>query len=93
MFAPEGWALCDGSTLPIDGNQALFSLIGTAFGGDGTTTFKLPDLRSRVVVGSGSGGVDPANQPLTPRAIGQTGARILSRCRRRTVRRTTTVFR
>lgn len=54
-FAPRGWALCDGRLLPIAQNTALFSLIGTTFGGDGKTTFGLPDLRGRVVVGSGQG--------------------------------------
>jgi microcystin-dependent protein len=47
-FAPKGWALCNGQSLPINQNQALFSLLGTTYGGDGQTTFKLPDLRSRV---------------------------------------------
>jgi len=54
-FAPRRWALCDGSLLPISGNQALFSLIGTTYGGNGQTTFALPDLRSRVPVGQGQG--------------------------------------
>src|SRR3954447_3636441 len=53
-FAPHGWALCDGQFLPINQNQALFSLLGTTYGGDGRTTFALPDLRSRVPVGFGS---------------------------------------
>lgn len=52
-FAPVGWAFCDGTTLPIQHNEALFSLIGTYYGGDGQTNFKLPDLRSRVPVHSG----------------------------------------
>jgi microcystin-dependent protein len=52
-FAPKNWAFCQGQTLPVAQNQALFSLLGTTFGGDGQTTFKLPDLRSRVPVGSG----------------------------------------
>lgn len=47
-FAPMGWAFCDGSILPIAENDALFSLLGTTFGGDGQTTFALPDLRGRV---------------------------------------------
>jgi microcystin-dependent protein len=54
-FAPQGWALCDGRLLPINQNQALFSLLGTSFGGDGKTTFALPDLRGRVPVGAGQG--------------------------------------
>lgn len=52
-FAPRGYAFCAGQLLPISQNQALFSLLGTTFGGNGTTTFALPDLRSRIVVGSG----------------------------------------
>lgn len=56
-FAPRGWALCDGQLLSIASNSALFSLLGTAFGGDGRTTFALPDLRGRNAthVGSGAG--------------------------------------
>lgn len=46
-FAPRGWALCDGQLLPINQNQALFSILGTTYGGDGRTTFALPDLRGR----------------------------------------------
>ena len=49
-FAPKGWALCNGQLLPINQNQALFSLLGTTYGGDGRTTFGLPDLRSRTPV-------------------------------------------
>ena len=47
-FAPQGWGLCNGQLLPINQNQALFSLLGTTYGGDGRTTFALPDMRSRV---------------------------------------------
>ncbi len=47
-FAPKGWALCSGQLLPINQNQALFSLLGTTYGGNGTTTFQLPNLQSRV---------------------------------------------
>lgn len=54
-FAPVGWALCQGQTLPISGNDALFSLLGTTFGGDGQQTFNLPDLRGRIPVGQGQG--------------------------------------
>jgi len=54
-FAPKGWALCNGQTLPINQNQALFSLLGTTYGGNGQTTFQLPDLRSRVPIHQGSG--------------------------------------
>jgi microcystin-dependent protein len=56
-FAPKGWAMCNGQFLPINQNQALFSLLGTTFGGDGRTTFALPDLRSRVPIHKGSGHV------------------------------------
>ena len=54
-FAPRGWAKCDGALLPISSNTALFSLLGTTFGGDGRTTFALPDLRSRSIVHIGNG--------------------------------------
>jgi microcystin-dependent protein len=54
-FAPRGWALCDGQILPINQNQSLFSLLGTTYGGDGRTSFALPDLRGRVAVHPGSG--------------------------------------
>lgn len=49
-FAPRGWAFCDGQLLPIAQNQALFALLGTTYGGNGTTTFALPDLRGRVPI-------------------------------------------
>jgi len=49
-FAPRGWALCNGQILPINQNQALFSLLGTTYGGNGQTTFALPDLRGRVPI-------------------------------------------
>lgn len=52
-YAPSGWLICDGSTLPIQGNEALYTLLGTTYGGDGRTTFALPDLREKVVVGNG----------------------------------------
>ncbi|WP_366510963.1 tail fiber protein [Yoonia sp.] len=64
-FAPRGWAFCDGQLLPISSNSALFSIIGTVYGGDGRTTFALPDLRGRVPMHAGSG------PGLTPRQIGQ----------------------
>ncbi|MFT4576855.1 MAG: microcystin-dependent protein [Polaribacter sp.] len=64
-FAPRGWAFCDGQLLAISQNTALFSLLGTTYGGDGRTTFALPDLRGRVAV-------HPGNGPgLTPRKLGQ----------------------
>lgn len=54
-FAPKGWALCNGQTLPIAQNQALFSLLGTYYGGNGTTTFQLPNLQARMPVHPGNG--------------------------------------
>ncbi len=66
-FAPQGWALCNGQLLAIAQNDALFNLIGTTYGGDGQTTFALPDLQGRIPLHMGSG---PA---LTPRTIGQVG--------------------
>jgi microcystin-dependent protein len=66
-FAPRGWAYCDGQLLPISQNSALFSLLGTTYGGDGRTTFALPDLRGRVPV-------HPGNGPgLSPKRLGQRG--------------------
>ena len=66
-FAPRGWALCDGQLLPIAQNSALFSILGTTYGGDGRTTFGLPDLRGRVAMHAGSG------PGLTPRQLGAKG--------------------
>lgn len=60
-FAPRGWAFCQGQLLSIAQNSALFSLLGTTYGGNGQTTFGLPDLRGRVPVGQGSG---PGLQPV-----------------------------
>ena len=54
-FAPKGWAMCNGQLLPINQNQALFSLLGTTFGGDGRVNFALPDLRGRTPIHVGSG--------------------------------------
>lgn len=54
-FAPKGWVLCNGQLLPINQNQALFSLLGTTYGGDGRVTFGLPDLRGRVSMHVGNG--------------------------------------
>ena len=64
-FAPRSWAFCQGQLLPISQNQALFSILGTTYGGDGRTSFGLPDLRGRVPVSTGTG------PGLTPRALGQ----------------------
>lgn len=59
-FAPRGWAFCDGQILPINQNQSLYSLLGTTYGGDGRTSFALPDLRGRtpIHVGRPDGGAD-----------------------------------
>jgi microcystin-dependent protein len=54
-FSPRSWALCDGQLLPINQNQALFSLLGTTYGGDGRTNFALPDLRGRAPMHEGTG--------------------------------------
>jgi len=66
-FAPRGWALCQGQILPISQHDALFSILGTTYGGDGRTTFALPDLRGRTVIGAGQGA------GLTNRPVGQEG--------------------
>ncbi len=66
-FAPRGWAFCNGQLLAISQNSALFSLLGTTYGGDGRTTFGLPELRGRVPMHAGSG------PGLTPRPLGQKG--------------------
>ena len=63
-FAPRGWAYCDGQLLAVSQNDALFSLLGTIYGGDGRTTFGLPDLRGRVPIHAGSG------PGLSPRRLG-----------------------
>lgn len=68
-FAPEGWHLCDGTVLTVQGNEALFSLIGGTYGGNGTTQFALPDLRGRVPIHQGQG----QNPSLTNRVLGQIG--------------------
>lgn len=54
-FAPRGWAFCDGQILPINQNQSLYSLLGTTYGGDGRTSFALPDMRGRTPVHVGNG--------------------------------------
>jgi microcystin-dependent protein len=66
-FAPVGWAFCNGQVLPISQNTALFSLLGTTYGGNGTTTFALPNLQGRVAIHQGQG------TGLSPYALGQTG--------------------
>lgn len=66
-FAPRGWAFCDGQLLAVSQNDALFSLLGTIYGGDGRTTFGLPDLRGRIPIHAGSG------PGLSPRRLGAKG--------------------
>lgn len=66
-FAPTGWAFCDGQLLPISQNTALFSLLGTNYGGDGKSNFGLPDLRDSFALGAGNG------PGLTPRGVGERG--------------------
>lgn len=66
-FTPRGWASCQGQLLPISQNTALFSLLGTQYGGNGTVNFALPNLQGRAVIGVGSG---PGR---TPQTVGQTG--------------------
>jgi microcystin-dependent protein len=66
-FAPSGWALCDGQLLAISSNTALFSLLGTTYGGDGQTTFALPDLRGRAPIHAGQG------TGLSDKRLGQRG--------------------
>src|SRR2546430_4318596 len=68
-FAPNGWAMCNGQLLPINQNQALFSLLGTTYGGDGRTTFALPDLRGRVPVHAGGGGAVGMGEKLGVEAV------------------------
>ena len=63
-FAPRGWAFCDGQLLAVSQNDALFSLFGTIYGGDGRTTFGLPDMRGRIPIHAGSG------PGLSPRSLG-----------------------
>ena len=66
-FAPRGWAYCDGTLMPVAQYTALFSILGTTYGGDGRTTFGLPNLMGRVPMHAGRG------PGLTPRMLGQTG--------------------
>jgi len=66
-FAPRGWAFCDGQLLPIAQNSALFSILGTIYGGDGRTTFALPEMRGRVAMHEGNG------PGLGTRVLGQRG--------------------
>lgn len=66
-YAPRGWAECNGQLLPISSNTALFQIIGTTYGGNGSTNFALPDLQARIPMGQGQG------PGLSPRTIGEKG--------------------
>jgi microcystin-dependent protein len=66
-FAPKGWAMCNGQILPIQQNQALFAIIGTTYGGNGTTTFALPNLQQRIPLHFGNG------PGLSNRTLGEAG--------------------
>jgi len=66
-FVPYGWAACNGQLLSVSQYQSLFAILGTTFGGDGATTFGVPDLRARTAMDAGNG------PGLTPRSVGQTG--------------------
>lgn len=66
-FAPTGWAMCNGQIIPISQNTALFSLLGTTYGGDGRTNFALPNLQGKAAMFQGNG------PGLTPRSLGETG--------------------
>jgi len=68
-FPPSGWAYCDGAILPISQNTALFSLLGTLYGGNGTSTFALPNLQGSVALHAGAS----AGPGLSPRNVGETG--------------------
>jgi microcystin-dependent protein len=68
-FAPLGWAFCNGAVLPISQNTALFSLLGTSYGGDGRSTFALPNLQGAFPSHAGAG----AGPGLSPRSVGETG--------------------
>src|ERR1043165_2160934 len=98
-FAPKGWAWCNGQLLPITQNTALFSLLGTMYGGDGKSTFALPDLQGRAPMHTGQGAATPvlcwrARSRRTPTPLGPTRTSPTCRCRRRRARsrarRTTT---
>src|SRR3954471_6970408 len=69
-FPPKGWGMCNGQLLPINQNQALFSLLGTQYGGNGQTTFALPDLRDCVAIHQGQG------PGLSNRVIGETAGEL-----------------
>jgi microcystin-dependent protein len=69
-FAPVGWALCNGQILPLSQNTALFSLLGTTYGGDGRSTFALPNFQGLAPISAGNG------NGLSPRVLGETGGQV-----------------
>ena len=73
-WAPRGWALCDGRILQINQNEALFSLLGTYFGGDGVKTFALPNLQGAAVVGVGKGHKSPQFAEMVEHQLGEVKA-------------------
>jgi microcystin-dependent protein len=75
-FPPKGWALCNGQILPINQNQALFSLLGTTYGGNGQTTFALPDLRGRVPIGFSADGTFSLGEAAGQEAVTLTPGQI-----------------
>ena len=98
-FPPKGWALCNGQFLPINQNQALFSLLGTMYGGNGQTTFALPDLRGRVPIHVGAGftqgeaaGARPTRSPSRAAAAQPLRQRLDVERRRRRSRRSLAQF-
>lgn len=72
-FAPQGWALCNGQTLPISQNTALFALLGTTYGGNGTTTFALPNLQGASPLHTGGAGGQGQGPGLSPYSLGESG--------------------
>ena len=70
QFAPQGWSTCQGQSMPVNQNSALFSLLGTTFGGNGSTTFNLPDLQGRTIVGQGV--LNGTTQYITGQKAGST---------------------
>ena len=72
-FAPRGWAFCDGQILPINQNQSLYSLLGTTYGGDGRTSFALPDLRGRTPMHPGGGNINQGSKGGNQNTTGPAG--------------------
>jgi len=72
-FAPRGWAFCDGQILPINQNQSLYSLLGTTYGGDGRTSFALPELRGRTPMHPGTGNINQGDKGGSPSGSADNG--------------------